>query len=84
MAKIKKTTRTKGNLTAYYENGWLVKIINSKGRLAPVGISQTVRPGFTVSYDNPPYRQISWGHRNAEKLAVKLATKGHRIVTIRD
>ena len=78
-----KTKKTEGNLTAYFENNWLVKITNSKGHLAPVGISQTGHPGFTVSYDKPPYRQISWGHKKAEKLAERLAKKGHKVVTLR-
>ena len=77
------TTKTVGNLTATINGGFLVKITNSKGKLAPVAIVQTSLPGFTVRYDNPPYRIISSGHRNAEKLAEKLALKGHKLVSLR-
>ena len=74
------TKITKGNLIYYYAGRYLWKIVNSKGKLANVTIGQTAHPGFTVSYDTPPYRRISWGHRNAEKLAERLARKGHKTV----
>ena len=67
-----------------YRGRWLDSVTNPKGHLAPVIICQTEHPGFTVRYAKKPWRIISYGHRNAEKLAVRLVKKGHRKVTFWD
>lgn len=63
---------------------WLDKVFNPTGKLQPLIICQTERPGFTVRQEKEPYRIISFGHRNAEKLAVTLAKKGHKKVSFWD
>jgi len=71
-------------LALKYRNNWLMEVLNSKGRLPPVWIVQTGRPGFTVTTLKPPYKELGYGYRNAESLAVRLALKGHRRVVIDD
>ena len=58
-------------------------VINPTGKRVPVYIAQTSYPGFTVKLDKPPYTVLGYGYRKAEKLAIRLALKGHKRVAIR-
>lgn len=71
-------------LALKYRNNRLMEVLNSEGSLQPVWIVQTGRPGFTVTALKPPYKELGYGYRNAESLAVQLALKGHRRVVIDD
>lgn len=63
---------------------WLDTVVNPKGKLQPLVICQTEKPGFTVRQAKTPFNILSYGHRNAEKLAIKLAKKGHKKVSFWD
>ena len=72
-----------GKLGLRFDNGWLTGVTNPRGTKAPVYIAQTSHPGFTVRYDRAPFTLLGYGYRNAEKLAVRLALRGHKRVAIR-
>jgi len=67
-----------------YHDGGLLSVSNPKGRLPAVAIVEGYRPGFTVRLDNAPYTVLGYGFRNAERLAVRLALRGHKRAIIRD
>jgi hypothetical protein len=63
---------------------FLDSVSNPSGNLPPVVICQTEHPGFTVRQAKQPYKILSHGHHNAEKLAVRLAQRGRKKVSFWD
>lgn len=72
-----------GKLVLDFHNGMLMGVENPTGKLGAVAIVQTAYPGFTVRSDKSPYSILGYGYRKAEKLAVRLAMRGHKRVAIR-
>ena len=70
-------------LTITFRNGILWKVGNPRGKRGAVAIVETDLPGFTVIEDRAPFRTLAGGFRKAEKLAIRLALRGHRVVTSR-
>ncbi len=66
-----------------FRNGILWMVGNPRGKRVAVAVVETGLPGFTVRVDKPPFTILGSGFRKAEKLAVRLALRGHRSVTIR-
>lgn len=82
-APVKKgrcTRKTSNGLTVLFENRYPIQVTNPKGKRASVMIVETMYPGFTVRLYNKPYTVLGYGYRNAEKLAIRLAMRGHRNV----
>ena len=78
-----KCTREWHGLTFRFNNGWLMEVINPKGKRAPVWVGQTAYPGFTVYLEKAPFTRLGYGYRRAERLAVRLALLGHKRVFVR-
>lgn len=74
--------RTVGSLSLTFMNGYLIGVVNSKGRLPAVGIVETAHPGYTVRLDNAPYTMLGYGYRKASKLAIRLGLRGHKRVVV--
>ncbi len=66
-----------------FRNGTLRLVVNPKGSRGSVAVVKTSLPGFTVIEEIPPFRTLGSGFRKADQLAVRLALRGHRSVTIR-
>ncbi len=82
-AKKGSSTRRADSIILEFFNGYLRTASNPKGHLAPVYIAQTGYTGFTVRLDRSPYSVLGYGYRKAEKLAFRLALRGHKRVAIR-
>lgn len=64
--------------------GYIQAVRNPEGKLKSIAISQRGDyTGFTAHYTKKPYRKVDRG-RNAEKLAARLAKKGHKYVSFWD
>lgn len=75
-------SRGKVTLRKQYKSGYLSKVSNPKGKKASIYIAQG-RKGFSASYSKTN-KGISGSSKSAEGLAIRLAKRGHKIVTFRD
>jgi hypothetical protein len=71
-------------LVLHYQNSYLDRVVNPKGTRAVVWIVQTGYPGYTVELYNKPYIKLGWGYKYPNKLAIRLALRGHKTVIIDD
>ena len=67
----------------YDRRGNLQQVINPSGKKPSVYIFQGSRAGFSVAYVKS-HRRLPITSRNAEGLAKKLASSGHKKVIFRD
>lgn len=75
-----KNKRKKGSLKVEVSrSGFLTSVSNTSGKKKSVRIYQGSKPGFSARFVKSG-RPISGSSRNAEKLAIKLAKKGHKKV----
>jgi hypothetical protein len=71
---------TNANILFLFENGYPIQARPATGRVKKaLFITQTMYPGFTVSYYSKPYTVVGWGYKSAEKLMVRLALAGHKV-----
>ena len=82
-AKKGPSVRKGAGLEFHFHNDYLMKVVNPKGKLPVVLVGQSGRPGWTVSLYDKPYTQLGYGYRKADKLAVKLALRGHKTVHLK-
>ncbi len=85
-AKRGKSTRSVPalGLRVQFNGRFVSAVVNPKGKRPNVAIVQRGSlPGFTVQLDNPPFTVLGSGFRLARKLAIRLALRGHKLVTIR-
>lgn len=82
-AKRGKSTQVWKGLRLTFSNGWLMEVSNPSGGKAAVWVGQTAYPGFSVYLEKAPYTIIGYGYRHAEKLAIRLALRGHRKVFVK-
>ena len=85
MKKYKTITKGRYKGLKYKKQGkFISEIKNPEGKLKPLAISQRgMYAGFTAHYKTKPYRKVARG-KDAEKLGVRLAKKGHKSIVFLD